>query len=77
MKNLTIEFDNEEARKHFVTWLCEAGEQDYWAWMEIRELEEDGPITATNFIYHDEDKNFREDLIKTECGRMYTENPEE
>jgi hypothetical protein len=26
-----IEFDNEAAAKHFLLWLCESGEQEYWA----------------------------------------------
>lgn len=49
---LKIEFANKKALKHFATWLCEAGEQDYWEWMEIQEEEEDGPITAVQFQYH-------------------------
>lgn len=48
---LTIEFDNVETADHFATWLCEQGEQDYWAWMEQREQEETGDITAM-FDYH-------------------------
>jgi hypothetical protein len=68
MANLTIKFDNERARYHFAIWLCEAGEQDYWQWMEIRESEEDGPITALRFNYHIGGE-FNSELIKTECGR--------
>lgn len=38
---------------HFLTWLCESGEQQYWNWMEIREEEEpSGDITITDFDYH-------------------------
>lgn len=45
--------DEEEMRaaEHFLTWLCEQGEQDYWNWMEIRESEEEGPITVLRFDY--------------------------
>ena len=64
---LTIEFDNQEALKHFALWLCESGEQAYWDWMEYREQEEEGDITATSFHYHGEkdedqsDPDFDED----------------
>jgi len=51
---LTIEFDNQEALKHFTLWLCESGEQAYWDWMEYREQEEEGDITAVDFHYHGE-----------------------
>jgi hypothetical protein len=66
---LTIEFDNERAREHFAKWLCGAGEQDYWAWMEYRESEEPGPITAVRFGYH-QDGKFSSELITTECSRQ-------
>jgi len=69
MANLTISFDNERARDHFVIWLCEAGEQDYWAWMEYREQEEGGRITAVDFNYH-EGGAFRTDLILATCERL-------
>lgn len=48
---LKIEFDNPEAAEHFAVWMTESGEQQYWDWMEVRETEEDGPITA-RFEYH-------------------------
>lgn len=48
---LTITFDNPQAAEHFQSWLCGQGEQDYWMWMECREQEEDGNITALNFDY--------------------------
>lgn len=51
-RNITIEFDTEEAAEHFATWLCESGEQQYWDWMTVRESEEDGAITAVEFDYH-------------------------
>ena len=50
--SITIEFSNAEASDHFATWLCESGEQEYWQWMEYREQEESGDITATSFHYH-------------------------
>lgn len=49
---LKIEFASKEALDHFALWLCESGEQHYWDWMEAREEEEDGDITATEFHYH-------------------------
>lgn len=69
---LKIEFDNEEALQHFASWLCGAGEQDYWEWMRCREGEKNGPITATNFNYHDgPDLKFMADnTIETTCGRL-------
>jgi len=62
---LTLEFDNYEAAQHFKTWLCEAGEQDYWQWMEVRESEEDGDITGLTFDYHT-----GTDRIPVKCGRF-------
>lgn len=81
--NLTIKFANEEAARHFALWLCESGEQEYWQWMETRETEEDGDITATHFHYHGEEDetkayndperygDFIEDnIIRTTVGRL-------
>lgn len=62
--DLRIRFDNQEALDHFTTWLSEAGEQDYWMWMECREGEEDGDITVLNF----ENGDFN--VIKADCGRL-------
>ena len=62
---LTIEFDNPKAAEHFQRWLDGEGEQHYWVWMEYREREEGGDITALRFNY-DLDKH----EIKTECGRL-------
>ena len=80
---ITIEFDNLEAAHHFAMWLCESGEQDYWNWMEYREDEEDGNITATEFNYHkivDDTKEetdperyaqfMSDNTIRTTCGRL-------
>ena len=85
MTTLKINFDNEKAAEHFGTWLCEQGEQNYWLWMEYREKEEKGDITATNFIYHSpqntqyplndkrryENSKFLNNFtIYTQCGRF-------
>ena len=80
---LTIRFDNQEALKHFASWLCGSGEQQYWDWMKYRESEEDGDITVREFHYHGEEdktkakndplryKEFMEDnIIRTTCGRL-------
>jgi hypothetical protein len=80
---LQIKFANEEAAIHFASWLCGAGEQDYWQWMECREDEEDGDITATSFHYHgqedetkaqDDEERYGEfmcdNIIRTTCGRL-------
>jgi len=76
---LTIEFDNPEALKHFATWLCESGEQTYWDWMEYREEDEEGDITAISFDYHNTKevngkeicgKFMKDNTIRCKCGRM-------
>lgn len=80
---LKIKFDTQEAAKHFALWLCESGEQQYFQWMEYREQEEEGDITAVQFHYHgkeDETKSeddasrygaFLEDnTIRTTLGRL-------
>ena len=65
MYTVKINFDNKEAAENFRDWLDGQGEQDYWTWMEERENEDEGNITATNFKYN------RNDLeINTECGRL-------
>lgn len=69
-KSITIEFDNEAAAKHFAHWLDGQGEQNYWTWMEEREQEEAGNITATQFHYHEGNKFCPNDIIKTTCGRL-------
>jgi len=75
--DLTIKFDNAEARQHFADWLCEQGEQDYWAWMEVQEQRNDGPITAVEFDYHPQDGRPRcgetfiaDGMIRARCGRL-------
>lgn len=80
---LQIRFANEAAAKHFALWLCESGEQQYWDWMEYRESEEEGDITATSFHYHGEEDQTKErtdparygefmedNIIRTDCGRL-------
>ena len=68
-KKLTIEFDSDAAAKHFALWLSEQGEQDYWVWMEYREQEEPGDITALSFDW-DYNKFSPNNLITTTCGRL-------
>ena len=82
---LTIEFGSPEAAEHFAVWLSGQGEQDYWAWMEYREQEELGDITATIFDYFSgQDESFPandarryknavflgDGVIRTRCGRL-------
>lgn len=68
MPNLTIEFDNEKAREHFVGWLCGQGEQNYWVWMEAREYEERDEDITVQFYYHDDSGVFFSDgVIRTKC----------
>ena len=83
MKRINFEFDNEAAAKHFCLWLCEQGEQDYWQWMEYREAEEKGDITATQFHYHGKEDITKDiddptrygqflidDTVRTTCSRL-------
>jgi len=80
---LQIKFANEAAAAHFALWLCEGGEQDYWDWMEYREREEEGDITAIEFDYHGEEDKTKDEsdperygefmcdnIIRTTCGRL-------
>jgi hypothetical protein len=60
-----IEFDNPKAAEHFLSWLCGQGEQNYWLWMECREQEEKGNITAISFDY-----KFKQLTASTKCGRL-------
>jgi hypothetical protein len=71
--DLVIKFANKEALRHFAVWLCESGEQSYWDWMEYREGEEGGDITAVTFNYHgaENNKEFMSDnTIRTKIGRL-------
>lgn len=56
MKNakLTIEFPNEALLKDFASWLCNQGEQDYFAWADIQGHE--NPVTRVQ--YHSEDLKY-------------------
>lgn len=80
---LQIRFANEAAAKHFAHWLDGAGEQMYWEWMQCREDEEEGDITALRFHYHGEEDQTKavndptrygefmaDNIIRTTCGRM-------
>jgi hypothetical protein len=71
---LKINFANPEAARHFALWLCEQGEQDYWLWMEYREGEEDGDITAKGFVYHKGNAFLPDFEIDTQCGRLDDED---
>lgn len=61
---LVFKFDNPRAAHHFKVWLCEAGEQDYWGWMEYREEDEAGDITGREFDY------WKGNTIEVKCGRQ-------
>lgn len=64
-RELVIRFASREAARHFKSWLCEAGEQDYWQWMEMREQEDASRhITGIEFDY------FKGSLIPVKCGRL-------
>ena len=67
---LQIQFDNVEALKHFAQWLDGQGEQDYWVWMECREQEEKGEITALKFKYQVNSQATDGNYIFTKCGRL-------
>lgn len=73
--NLVIQFSNPDARRYFAAWLCEMGEQDYWAWMEYREAKDKSPdITVQQFDYHGPARQEGEFLcdatIRTVLGRI-------
>lgn len=83
MKEIKIQFANAKAAAHFALWLCESGEQEYWQWMECREQEENGNITATSFHYHGQENTSKDpadperygtfmcdDTIRTTVGRL-------
>ena len=57
MTKLTISFTSEDVAKDFLLWLSDAGEQDYWDWMERQEEGRTGNITAINFKYDSERLN--------------------
>lgn len=65
---VVIDLGSEEAATHFAHWLCGQGEQDYWIWMEYREQEEAGDITAVGFEY-----DYKNAEIKGVMGRLTNE----
>ncbi len=72
-KEVKFVFDNEKTAKHFIRWLCGSGEQHYWNWMESRESEESGDITATKFDYWNGTKDgaqFGKGKIVATSGRL-------
>jgi hypothetical protein len=61
-----FKFATEEAARHFMSHMCDGcGEQDYWQYMEHREKELPGNITAVDFKY-----NFDTMIIETTLGRL-------
>jgi hypothetical protein len=72
-RSITIEFDSDEIATHFATWLCEAGEQDYWNWIRYQEQNYPNINCAISFDYHGErdDLEFMQDwTIRTKSGRL-------
>lgn len=62
---VTFRFGSQRAASLFLHWLSRLGEQDYWNWMELREREEQGPITGLRFRYHKPGHG----IVDVECGR--------
>lgn len=71
---LKIVFANEEVAMHFASWLCGSGEQQYWRWMEYREEEEDGDITAIDFEYHGPEDKTKAKTDPTRYGEFMCDN---
>jgi hypothetical protein len=66
-------FDNAAVAHYFIEWLCGVGEQDYFQYMECREKEQDGDITATEFDYWGgtgKNSEFGKNDIIAICGRL-------
>lgn len=72
--DLVIKFPNDEATRHFALWLCESGEQSYWDWMKYRENEDNGDITATNFHYHGEEDETKEETDPARYNEFMCDN---
>jgi hypothetical protein len=72
--DLIIRFPNQKTLEHFAQWLCGAGEQDYWNWMEYREQEETGDITATVFHYHGEEDESKDLDDEERYGEFLEDN---
>ena len=64
--DVTFRFANRAAASHFLHWLSNIGEQDYWESMRYREREEAGPITGLRFRYHEPGHG----TVNVECGRL-------
>ena len=81
MVDLTIRFATKEQALAFATWLCEAGEQDYWMWGEIAVRH---PIRRTppkdfvaGFDYHNgggSDEDFCKDMTIRTRGVLASED---
>lgn len=80
MTDLTIRFATKEQALAFATWLCEAGEQDYWMWAEIQILHpvrrEPPKDYVSAFNYHDggEGKDFMKDMVIRTRGVLVSED---
>lgn len=72
--DLVIRFANADAARHFASWLCGSGEQQYWQWMEYREEEDEGDITAVSFHYHGEEDESKERTDPTRYGEFMCDN---
>lgn len=72
--DIVIRFANRKAALHFAHWLCGSGEQQYWMWMEYREQEEKGNITATGFHYHGEEDESKEKTDPERYGQFMEDN---
>lgn len=72
MSDVKISFDNEKTARHFVAWLCNAGEQDYWEWMKHREKEDpEGEFTATFRYDFDESDDLKLEVKATSTRLDY------
>lgn len=65
---LTINFPNETARKHFMSWLSNGHAEDGYAiWMDAREYEDKDTQEMTILR---KKMDFKNGVIDVECGRM-------
>jgi hypothetical protein len=80
MTDLTIRFATREQAIAFSTWLCEAGEQDYWMWAEIQiryPIRREPPKDyVAAFDYHNggEGKDFMNDMTIRTRGVLVSED---
>ncbi len=74
MPSLVFEFENEEALLNFKSWFCGAGEQKYWDWMKVVEMDEEGPVTGVDFDFWGDTtglEGFNQSrVINVTCGRI-------